>query len=65
VILLVTPQFLNTGRGRPGNSQSRYIGTALRNAGVLACGLRHRPGAILQSEPNLLRPDKVHVIIAP
>jgi hypothetical protein len=40
--------FLNTGRGRPKNSQP---GTAaLRNAGVPACELRHRLGALLKNE---------------
>ena len=40
-------QFLKTGRGRPENSQPRTA--ALRNAGVLACELWHRPGALLET----------------
>lgn len=39
-----------TRAGRPENSQSRHVGTALRSAGVLACELWHRPGALLKIE---------------
>jgi hypothetical protein len=44
-------RFPNTGRGRPENSQP---GTAaLRNAGVLACELLHRPGALMPPKQGI------------
>src|SRR5213592_3513270 len=39
--------FLNTGRGRPVNSQPRTA--ALRSAGVRACEFWHRPGAMFKN----------------
>jgi hypothetical protein len=55
-------QFLNTGRGRPENSQP---GTAaLRNAGVLACELLHRPGALLIIEMRSCPPKQGIVPVA-
>ena len=47
-LFLGAPKFLSAGRGRPENSQPEMA--ALRNAGVPACELRHRLGALLKNE---------------
>ena len=47
------------GRGRPRNSQP---GTAaLRSAGVRACELRHRFGALLTDETRPLKHQKLRI----